>query len=66
MTTTMPAQRDIINLLKEKGIRGKYFVMFGGAPTSQKWVNDIGADGWSDTAPGSVRVANEYMAKKKK
>jgi trimethylamine corrinoid protein len=66
MTTTMPAQRDIINLLKEKGIRDKYFVMFGGAPTSQKWVEEIGADGWSDTAPGSVRIANEYMSKNKK
>jgi trimethylamine corrinoid protein len=63
MTTTMPAQRDIINLLKEKGIRDKYFVMFGGAPTSQEWVNEIGADGWSGTAPGSVRIANEYVKK---
>jgi trimethylamine corrinoid protein len=66
MTTTMPAQRDIVNLLKEKGLRDKYFVLFGGAPTSQQWVEQIGADGWSDTGPGSVRVANEYMSQKKK
>ncbi|MDR1916862.1 MAG: cobalamin-dependent protein [Synergistaceae bacterium] len=66
MTTTMPAQRDIINLLKEKGIRDKYHVMFGGAPTSQKWVDDIGADGWSDTAPGAVRVASGFNLGKKK
>ena len=65
MTTTMPAQRDIINLLKEKDIRDKYIVLFGGAPTSQEWVNKIGADGWASTAPGSVRVADELMARRK-
>jgi trimethylamine corrinoid protein len=66
MTTTMPAQRDIINLLKEKGIRDKYIVLFGGAPTSQEWVDSIGADGWSSTAPGSVRIAEELLAKRRR
>lgn len=61
MTTTMPAQRDIINTLNEKGIRGQFKVMFGGAPTSQEWVEEIGADGWSDTAPGAVKLAAKFM-----
>ena len=65
MTTTMPAQRDIIKLLKERGIRDKYLVMFGGAPTSEEWVSQIGGDGWSSTAPGSVRLAGELLSKKK-
>ncbi len=64
MTTTMPAQRDIIALLEEKGIRGQFKVMFGGAPTSQDWVEEIKADGWSDTAPGAVRLANDFMQQK--
>lgn len=64
MTTTMPAQREIVELLKEKGLRDKYFCMFGGAPTSEDWCKEIGADGWSDTAPGAVRLAGELMKKK--
>ena len=35
MTTTMPGQKEIIELLKEKGLRDKYRVVIGGAPTSQ-------------------------------
>lgn len=65
MTTTMPAQREIIATLKERGIRGKYVVLFGGAPTSQEWVDKIGADGWSGTAPGSVKIAAELLSQRK-
>lgn len=44
MTTTMPGQKEIIELLKEKGLRDKYKVVIGGAPTSQLWADKIGAD----------------------
>jgi corrinoid protein of di/trimethylamine methyltransferase len=44
MTTTMPGQKEIISLLKEKGLRDKYKVVIGGAPTSQFWADKIGAD----------------------
>jgi corrinoid protein of di/trimethylamine methyltransferase len=44
MTTTMPRQKEIIDILKEKGIRDKYKVVIGGAPTSQMWADKIGAD----------------------
>lgn len=65
MTTTMAAQRDIINLLKEEGIRDKYIVMFGGAPVSEKWCKEIGADGYSDTPAQGIALAKELIAKKK-
>lgn len=65
MTTTMPAQRDIINLLKEEGIRDQFIVMYGGAPVSKEWCDSIGADGYSDTAPEAVELAKELLAKKK-
>jgi len=65
MTTTMPAQRDIINLLKEEGIRDNFIVMYGGAPVSQEWCDKIGADGYSETATGAVEVAKELLKKKK-
>ena len=44
MTTTMPHQKEIIDLLKDKGLRNKYKVVIGGAPTTQEWANKIGAD----------------------
>jgi corrinoid protein of di/trimethylamine methyltransferase len=44
MTTTMPRQKEIIEILKDKGIRDKFKVVIGGAPTSQLWADKIGAD----------------------
>jgi corrinoid protein of di/trimethylamine methyltransferase len=44
MTTTMPGQKEIIDLLKEKGLQHKYKVVIGGAPTSQLWADKIGAN----------------------
>lgn len=65
MTTTMAAQRDIVNLLKEEGIRDKYIVMFGGAPVSAKWCEEIGADAYSDTPSEGIALAKELVAKKR-
>jgi len=65
MTTTMPAQRDIIGLLKERGIRDNYVIMFGGAPVSQEWCNQIEADGYAETATDAVVKAKELLKKKK-
>lgn len=44
MTTTMPRQKEIIEILEAKGIRERYKVVVGGAPTSQMWADQIGAD----------------------
>lgn len=66
MTTTMPAQRDIITVLKEEGIRDQFKCMFGGAPVSQEWVEKIGADAYADTASGAVEQAIALMAEKRR
>ena len=50
MTTTMPRQQEIIEFLKDKGIRDKYKVVIGGAPTSQMWADKIGADLYCEDA----------------
>ncbi len=44
MTTTMPNQKKVIDLLNEKNIRKDLIVMAGGAPMTDKWVKEIGAD----------------------
>jgi len=61
MTTTRPAQKDVIDLLKAMGLRNKYVVMVGGAPTTSDWAEEIGADGWAETAEEAVRVAEKSM-----
>ena len=57
MTSTMPGQRDVINLLKEVGEREQHAVMVGGAPVTQEWADRIGADGYAETAGGAVTLA---------
>ena len=61
MTTTMPAQREIVNELKDRGIRDQFKCLFGGAPTSQEWVDQIGADGWAENAAAAVDVVSEII-----
>ena len=63
LTTTMTGQKRLIELLKEKGLYGRYKVMVGGAPVNQKWADDIGADGYSENALTAVGAAKELTAK---
>ena len=57
MTTTTDGMRIVIEKLKEKGIRDNVKVMVGGSPISQKYANEIGADGYSANAVGAVKLA---------
>ena len=50
MTTTMPRQQEIIEFLKDRGLRDKYKVVIGGAPTTQIWADKIGADLYCEDA----------------
>lgn len=57
MTSTMPGQREVVNLLRDVGEREKYRVIIGGAPVTQEWADQIGADGYAETASGGVTLA---------
>jgi trimethylamine corrinoid protein len=59
LTTTMTGQKKLIELLKEKGLYGRFKVMVGGAPVNQKWADDIGADGYSENALTAVGAAKK-------
>lgn len=63
LTTTMTGQKKLIELLKEKGLYGRFKVMVGGAPVNQKWADDIGADGYSGNALTAVGAAKKLMEK---
>jgi trimethylamine corrinoid protein len=65
MTTTMPAQKEVIDTLKEMGIRQKYFVIIGGGPVNQEWADRIGADGYGKSAIDAVALVKGLMANKK-
>ncbi len=61
MTTTMPNQKELIDVLEEMKIRDKYFVLVGGGPVTQKWADEIGADGYGDTAVDAVNISKELL-----
>lgn len=62
LTTTMPAMKKVVTALEEAGIREKVKVMIGGAPITQRYMEEIGADGYSSTASGAVTVARSLLA----
>ncbi|HOW85458.1 MAG TPA: corrinoid protein [Candidatus Aminicenantes bacterium] len=57
LTTTMAAQKRFIGLLRDRGLRGKYKVLVGGAPASRRWAEEIGADGYAENAVAAVNLA---------
>lgn len=61
MTTTMIGMKTVIEKLEERGVRDQFKVMVGGSPVSQKYANDIGADGYSVNAVGAVKKAKELV-----
>lgn len=65
MTTTMPYQAELIELLKAKGIRDKFHVILGGAPVTHEWVEEAGADSWGENAATAVKVLEAVMEKSK-
>lgn len=62
LTTTMVEQGKVLELLKERGVREQYKVMVGGAPITEKWASEIGADGYARNAGEAVEVARRLLA----
>jgi len=63
LTTTMPYMKEVIDALEAAGIRQNVKVMVGGAPLSQEYADEIGADGYSDNANSAVALAKSLMGK---
>lgn len=61
LTTTMVRQRDVIEVLEDMGLRDSIKVMVGGAPVTRDWVEEIGADGFSEDATGAVAAAKTLL-----
>jgi len=62
LTTTMPAMKDVIAALTKEGIRKNVKVMIGGAPVTQDYADEIGADGYAPDAASAVDKAKELLS----
>ncbi len=61
LTMTAYSQEDVIKLLKDMGLREKYYVVVGGSPISAEWASKIGADGYGRTAVDAARVLKRLV-----
>ncbi len=62
LTTTMTQMKTVIKSLVEGGLRDKVRVMIGGAPITQQYADEIGADGYGDNASSAVALARKLAA----
>lgn len=61
LTTTMPSMKTTIDALKAAGVRDRVKVLVGGAPITRQFAEEIGADGYSESAAGAVATAKQVM-----
>lgn len=61
LTTTMPAMKTTIDALKAAGVRDQVKVIIGGAPITQAYADEIGADGYSPDASSATRLAKSLL-----
>lgn len=61
LTTTILHQQEVVGALKEAGLSDRVKVMIGGAPITENWAKEIGADGYAEDAIGAVAVAKELV-----
>jgi corrinoid protein of di/trimethylamine methyltransferase len=61
MTTTMDRMRDVVGLLTSRGVRDHVRVLVGGAPVTQAYADEIGADGYGQDASEAVAAANRLI-----
>lgn len=62
MSTTMDRMSDVIELLKNEGLREQVTVLVGGGPISQAFADHIGADGYSENAVGAVKLIKDIIS----
>ncbi len=61
LTTTMPAMKAVVDELTRAGVRDRVKVMIGGAPVTERYAEEVGADGYAPTAAGAVLLARKIL-----
>ena len=62
LTTTMPAIKDTIDAIVAAGLRDTVKIMIGGAPVTQAFADEVGADGYSEDAASAAELAKKLKA----
>jgi len=62
LTVTMNSMRTTIQAFRDAGLREKVKIMVGGAPVTQQFADEIGADGFSENASAAVTLARKLVA----
>jgi methylmalonyl-CoA mutase cobalamin-binding domain/chain len=65
LTTTMPYMKVVIQALKDEGLRDSIFVMVGGAPVTESFAKQVGADAYGRDAAIAVDLAKDYMIRRR-
>lgn len=65
LTTTMPYMKVVIDTLGEEGLRDEIYVMAGGAPVTENFAREVGADAYGRDAAVSVEIAKSYMIRRR-
>ena len=60
LTTSMPIMRDVIQMFVDGGDRDKFKIIIGGGPTSTEYADEIGADGYGETANDAVNLCDKF------
>ncbi len=63
LTTTMMAMKDTINAIEKAGLRNKVKIVVGGAPISQDFANEIGADGYGADAMAAKEICSKLLSR---
>lgn len=63
MTTTMGRMKEVVELLAARGVRDRVRVLVGGAPITQAYADEIGADGYGEDASEAVAAANRLVGR---
>ena len=63
LTVTMPSMKTTIDALKSAGVRDQVHVLVGGAPVTEQWAKEIGADGYGSNAAAAVPLARSVLGK---
>jgi methylmalonyl-CoA mutase cobalamin-binding domain/chain len=63
LTVTMPSMKTTIDALKSAGVRDQVRVLVGGAPVTEQWAKEIGADGYGSNAAAAVPLARSVLGK---
>ena len=64
LTTTMPVMRDVVSLVRARGLGGRVKVIVGGAPVSEAWAREIGADAYGYDASSAVERVRALVGAK--